>query len=121
MANKSKKKGTAAETRIVKYLLSANIPAKRIALSGSNDKGDIEVEGASVMLEVKAGKQTQNPSRTLVSEWLEQTRTEQENGGWKKAWLVIARHGRSCTDYDCYSTDSGFCWLDQLKTRLQSK
>lgn len=103
MANPSKAKGTAAETRVVKYLRSFGIQAERKALSGAEDQGDIKVmvRDAELTFEVKAGKQTVNPSRNQLSEWLRQTEIEGRNSGCD-AVLVVARHGKNPQDYDVW-------------------
>lgn len=103
MANPSKKKGTAAETRVVKFLRSFDIQAERRALSGSEDQGDIKVIARDVELvfEVKSGKQTMNPTRNQMDEWIRQTIIEGINAGCD-SMLVVARHGKSPKDYDVW-------------------
>lgn len=105
MVNKSKKKGTEAETRIVKYLASHGIVAERKALTGSNDQGDIKVIafgwGCDLIFEVKSGKQTINPTRVQLDEWMRQTITEGHNAD-SSALLVIARYGKNPADYDVW-------------------
>ena len=44
--NKSKQKGTRAETKVVRYLEDHGIKARRKALAGSKDEGDIEIYDA---------------------------------------------------------------------------
>lgn len=119
MVNKPKKKGTAAETRIVNYLLKSGLHAGRVVLSGSKDQGDIHIRGGhgciTCVLEVKAGKQTLNVSRKLKDDWLEQTRVEGENSGMNRAVLVIARHGSQVKDYHVWSSDGHRFWyLDEF-------
>lgn len=43
MANKSKAKGTAAETAIVNFVKERGFPARRIALAGTDDQSDVVV------------------------------------------------------------------------------
>lgn len=111
MANKNKAKGTAAETRVVKFLKEYGIDANRKALTGNKDCGDIDVNlgiDSVYMLEVKSGKQTANPNRTQLDEWMNQTKVERLNTLEKYEHrivlcaLVIARHGRSVKDYDVW-------------------
>ena len=124
MANKSKQKGTAAETRIVNYLLAAGITADRQPLRGNGDQGDIIVtpppssEHSHIILEVKAGKQTQNYSRLEKKFWLKQTKVEARNAGLK-GYLVIAKYGANIKDYEVWS-ESGyhFWYLDEFVTSL---
>lgn len=79
MTNKSKAKGTRGETRVVNYLRKHGFDAKRIALHGSKDMGDIEVGTGSHILEVKAGNQAKNVSRKKLEEWRSQTLAEEAN------------------------------------------
>ena len=103
MGNKNKAKGTRAETSVVKFLASEGIQAKRKALTGSKDCGDIEVIGLAglpvCILEVKAGKQTENPNRSQMTDWLMQAATEEANSGLP-CILVVVRYRRAIKDAD---------------------
>lgn len=115
--NKSKAKGTRAETRVVRYLAALGIKAERRALSGSADNGDIKVTigDKEYTLEVKAGKQTENPSRSQFQEWMTQTRIEATNARCSAA-LVIVRYRRALKDAEVYIPEEGritFCYLDE--------
>ena len=101
--NRSKQKGTRGETQVVKYLTACGLSAERRALSGAADQGDIKftVGDYEMTLEVKAGKQTENPSRAQLTEWLRQTVVEGENAGCDAA-LVVVRHRRSMKDAEVY-------------------
>lgn len=104
MANPSKQKGTRAETNVVRFLNNHGVEAARKALAGSFDKGDIELtlpSGVKRTLEVKAGKQTNNPSRTQLEEWLRQARVEEQNSGTLCA-LCIVRYNRKLKDADVF-------------------
>lgn len=120
MANRSKQKGTRAETKVVKALLEAGLSAERRPLKGSKDEGDVIVEDQFI-LEVKAGKQTANYSRTQKEEWLRQTREEKRNSG-KTAFLVIVRYNRRLQDAEVW-TDDGCCffWFDVFIRQLKIK
>lgn len=111
MANKSKAKGTAAETRVVKYLANYGIQAERRALSGAEDKGDIKLIDEDIILEVKGGKMTANPSRSQLTEWMGEAAIEGTNSKCYP-YLVVARHGKNPKDYDVWTTDSsnGSTW-----------
>lgn len=125
--SKAKAKGTRAETNVVRYLESFGIKARRKALAGSNDQGDIEMYDASrlfepVMIEVKAGKQTANPNRTQLEEWLRQSWKEAENSESPIGVLVVVRYQRKLKDADVwvqgYDADGCFgvrhLWLDEF-------
>ena len=101
MANKNKAKGTRAESRVVKYLKSQGIKAKRKSLSGSNDEGDIELPDWDICLEVKTGKQTANYNRAQLNEWLRQTYKEGMNA-FQLPFLVIVRYNRKIEDAEVW-------------------
>ena len=71
----SKRKGTAAETAIVRCLVEAGWPhAERRALIGAHDKGDVAgIPG--VVIEAK------NCSRDELPAWLREAETERANAG----------------------------------------
>lgn len=109
MANPSKKKGTAAETKVVKYLQSKGLNAKRKALAGKDDEGDIDLLnnfGCRVTLEVKTGKMTANYSRSQLSEWLRQAEVEGNNAHTYSA-LVIVRYNRRIEDAEVWLINDG--------------
>ena len=105
MANKSKAKGTRAETKVVKYLEENGFTARRQALAGSDDKGDIEAYAPNskekLIIEVKAGKQTSAPNRTQIEDWCKQAVTESLNADGCPV-LVVVRYNRSLEDADVY-------------------
>ena len=123
MVNKAKAKGTAAETRVVNFLLAAGLQAQRVVMKGAHDQGDIHLIGPpaappgvlSCILEVKGGQQTLNTSRKLRQDWLDETRTEATNVGSVRGFLIIARHGASVPDYHVWD-ESGhkFWYLDEF-------
>ena len=123
MANKNKAKGTRAESRVVKYLESHGIKARRKALSGSKDEGDVELPELNCCLEVKTGKMTANYSRSQLEEWFEQTSIEEKNSG-QPCYLVIVRYRRKIEDaevwYPCWTGDKAIFqylndWCEQIK------
>lgn len=115
MANKNKAKGTRAETKVVKFLESYGFKARRKALTGSKDEGDVELFDAPrlyrpITIEVKAGKQTANPNRTQLEEWLRQAREEAANSG-QTCVLCVVRYNRKLKDADVYfqyEDDNGY-------------
>ena len=114
MSNKSKAKGTRAESSIVKYLVSHGIKAERRALHGKADIGDILVND-ELVIEVKAGQQTAAPSRTQMTEWLNQTIVEGENCG-SPAVLCVVRDRRKIEDAEIWIPEGGelkFMYLDK--------
>lgn len=100
--NKSKNKGTAGETAVVKYLVDHDVSAQRRALHGNADLGDIEImKPCRMILEVKSGQQTNNPSRSQLDEWCRQTAVEGANAHLPSA-LVVKRYRKAIKDCDVY-------------------
>ena len=104
--SKSKAIGTRGETTLVRFFESYGFKARRKALTGSKDEGDVELYWAPrlsepVCFEVKSGKQTANPSRAQLEEWLKQARVEAENSG-QRCMLVVLRYRRRTKDADVY-------------------
>lgn len=129
MANPSKKKGTRAETAVVRFLEERGWSAKRQPLSGNKDKGDIlatSPRGESFVIEVKSGKQCASPSRKQLLEWMEQAKVEARNN-WpgrsytENKWiLVVVRYNRRLCDADVYCMNGNrkveYCWLDEINS-----
>lgn len=86
--NKSKIKGTAFESRVVKYLVERGfIYAERRALQGTNDKGDVSgIPG--VVIECK------NQAQITLAAWMDETLTEQANAKAPVAFCVFPRRNR---------------------------
>lgn len=119
MVNKAKAKGTAGETRVVRFLHEHGFAASRVVMKGSKDQGDIHVDGPlgqpAIILEVKSGQQTQNVSRKQREDWLKETEVEGRNAGTPYAYLVVAKHRSPVHDYHVWSSDgSRFWYLDQF-------
>lgn len=94
--SKSKDIGTWTETSTVNLLHDMGFSkAHRRELKGRKDVGDIDViPGADLlMIEVKGGKAAEQASRNQIEDWLQETWTEQENGGFAHAFLVTKRAG----------------------------
>lgn len=91
MTNPPKKKGTATETAVVRYLRTAGWPgAERRALTGVLDEGDI-TGTPGLAWEVKARKSV--PSDLVIDEWMTETETERRNAGVELGVLVVRRPG----------------------------
>ena len=75
--NRSKQKGTAAETAVANYLVRRGVVAHRAPLHGSSDKGDIWAmptrRGYRIVVQVKAGEQAVKPSIAQVEAWQRET------------------------------------------------
>lgn len=102
MTNPSKKRGTAAESALVRWARDNGFPhARRKALEGANDAGDVELVpdqpryAGAVVLEVKAvaTAATGQPPPALLAAWLDETERERANAGADFAALVVKRRG----------------------------
>ena len=83
----SKRKGTAAETALVKYLREKGFgQAERRALAGNHDKGDIAGAG-QLTWEVK------NHGTYKLAEWLTELEIEKENNGTEHGVVVAKPRG----------------------------
>ncbi len=124
MGNTSKAIGTNAETKVVRFLEDNGIHAVRKVLHGSKDEGDLLVSlpsGIDVTFEVKGGKQTWNPNRTLMDEWLRQAEVESKNSG-TICYLCVAKYRKQIKDYDLWLVKDGMRyhwfldeWCDWIK------
>lgn len=100
MTNRSKNRGTAWETAVVKYLRENGFPgAERRALSGSNDKGDITV-CPGIIAECKDWADYGDGD---VADWWKQTATERKNANAAIGLLVVKRAYRP--------TGMAWCWM----------
>ena len=96
MSNPSKDKGTAAETAVVRLATAMGIPAKRVALAGAADQGDVwlwpEGDGARVVVEVKS--RTKAWTWTEVQKWWAEAEAESLRvPNCDVALLVVKRPG----------------------------
>jgi hypothetical protein len=108
MVNRSKTKGTSAETAIVRYLKDNGAPhAERRALNGIHDRGDI-AGIIGICIEVK------NCARDQLPQWIDETVAE---GITDNAQIAVCWHKRRGT------TDPGKWFVtmtgDQLITVLR--
>jgi hypothetical protein len=91
MVNRSKDKGTAAESAVAEYLRNHGWPwAERRALNGSTDKGDI-TGTPGIVWEVKAARDIK------MAEWMAETVVERVNARAEHGVLVIKPRGYGTT------------------------
>ena len=96
--SRSKAIGTAAETAVTRYANSLGIPARRVALAGAADHGDVWLwpvgGGARVCVEVKAGAKAAAPSWLLLEQWQAEAELESSRvNDCDVAVLVCKRRG----------------------------
>lgn len=93
--SKSKAKGTAFETAVVRFLQWNGFPhAERAPLAGNKDRGDI-TGTPGIVWECK------NAKTIRLAEWSDETETEAGNADADFGILVIKRprHGNAATAY----------------------
>lgn len=99
--SRSKQKGTAAETEVVRYLKNfCNLEVMRNPPQGQNDKGDIYVGGLPLVIEVK------NCARMELSEWLKEAAAERNNASADVGVVWHKKRGKSSAE-DWFVTMSG--------------
>jgi hypothetical protein len=92
MVNRSKQKGTRAESGVVNYARTFGYPwADRQPLRGSLDQGDVLL-CPGLVAEVKAGKAAWDASDNQIAAWLDETLREKKNAKADYALLVVARY-----------------------------
>ena len=114
MANKSKAIGTTFESACVKKFTSKGFDARRLALGGSDDRGDVEliVNEKTFCIECKAVKYW---ARGHIAEWRRQAVTESVN--YSKTYnkvatpvLIVKQYGKSLNDAFVHMPRYGGGW-----------
>lgn len=110
--SKSKDKGTREETAVVTFLNDHGIRARRMALSGAKDKGDVELLDFPIIIEVK------NRARVNLNEYVDEANGEAVNAG---AAIGVAWHKRirKGSPGDHFVTMDGYTFL-KLLDRIKS-
>lgn len=88
--NGPKKKGTAFETALVDHINAAGFPARRVALAGSADCGDVHVVDGDGDLHVIEAK---NRKGYAIAEAVDQAKREAANAGSTFPVAVLKRNG----------------------------
>jgi hypothetical protein len=92
MTNPPKHRGTAAETAAVRYLLAHGVDAKRVALKGNKDEGDLHILGGRIVAEVKSRRTWQSPAQ--LDKWMAEADKEASRvDGCDVAALIVKRPG----------------------------
>ncbi len=108
MTNRSKTKGTQAETAIVNTLIAAGAPhAERRALQGALDKGDIAgLPGICI--------ESKNVAQMALAQWMKETVAEGINA---HADIAVCWHKKrgSTNPLDWYVTMTGAQFIDVLR------
>lgn len=97
MSNKSKQRGTAAETAVVRAARTRGFPhADRLALTGNKDRGDVRLTTgltAGVVIEVKGGQMARSHTDRMVEAWLDETAVAKSHTRADVSFLVVQRAG----------------------------
>ena len=94
MGNKHKAKGTSFETLLVNYLKEQGFPhARRTALAGENDAGDIHGVVQHITL-AEVAIQAKNQKAFKLSEWLNDTVKQASKLHMGVPLLVVKRPGK---------------------------
>ena len=106
--NRSKIKGTSAETAVVNYMRGEGFPhAERRALAGNSDRGDLAgVPG--LVVEIK------NCAKTELAAWVDEARIEQANDRADLGVVWHKRRGKG-SPADWFVTMSGAQFADILR------
>ncbi len=88
MSNRAKQKGTSWETAIVNWLNERGLRARRLALAGAKDEGDIEVQAWGLHLEAK------NCRQLSLAQWVAEADVETDNAG-RHVVVVAKRVGKT--------------------------
>jgi len=106
--NRSKIKGTSAETAVVNYMRGEGFPhAERRALAGNSDRGDLAgVPG--LVVEIK------NCAKTELAAWVDEARIEQTNDRADLGVVWHKRRGKG-SPADWFVTMSGAQFTDILR------
>jgi hypothetical protein len=111
MVNRPKAIGTAAETAVVRYLITAGFPqAERRALRGTYDFGDI-TGTPGLVWEVKGGEAAKTASDNQVVEWLHETEREQHNANAQVGVLVVQRRQKNVSAWWAVMWADVFTWM----------
>jgi 23S rRNA G2069 N7-methylase RlmK/C1962 C5-methylase RlmI len=123
--NKSKQKGTAFETKLVKLFKEHGVKAERLPLNGAADQGDICVTYSNGKVQIIEAKSHKSFTRKDQRAWLKQAEKEGENYrethkdlDYIYPILIIDQYGKSLgSSLVCY--DKQMMYLDDyIQTQL---
>ena len=90
MTNAPKAKGTKFESAVVAHIIEAGFPARRVALTGAADQGDIHVHDGDGDMHVLEAK---NRKGYAIAEAVDQAKIEAANAGSVFPVSVLKRNG----------------------------
>ena len=112
MANKARRDGTDAETKVKRYAISRGYRyAKLLRQEGAVDKGDVHLgDGYPVCMEVKGGQKAVTQIGTHVREMIVETANSKSETG-----VVIAKKARSADVGEWYAVMPVAMWFDLVE------
>ena len=98
---------------MVKAAHAAGVPARRVALAGAADLGDVHLYDGRVVVEVKGGRQCERPSWQQLTAWWAQAEEEAARvPAADMAVLVVRRFGSGdAADWHAYVRVDELLWL----------
>lgn len=111
--NRSKAKGTAVESAVVKEFIANGIHATRPALRGAGDVGDVHVAYGRAVIECKGGEAAHRASWNLLAAWWQETESEAFRvGECDIAVLVVKRKGSGkARDWRAFVRIDEYLWV----------
>jgi hypothetical protein len=111
-------KGTRAESAVVTWAKSNGFwDSDRLTKTGALDRGDVRIKDR-VMVQVKDGYTTREPTDFMIGQWLEAVDKQQRHGQWEIALLVHKKPGHTNPDmWRWYVTGRTFARLVEASPR----
>jgi hypothetical protein len=112
--NRSKARGTAAETAVVRAARPRGFPwADRSALHGRLDIGDVNL-CPGVILEIKGGDMARRATDLDIERWLNETEIERANAGAEVGLLVVQRPHVGAINAHRWHVHARLGWIAEL-------
>lgn len=120
MANPSKDAGTRQESNICKVLnaFAGREIARRVALNGNKDKGDLRIEIGAFVITGESKYSKRYPSEGNIEKFKEQTVKENIHAGQDGGVLFINVPGRSINRLECWLQRSTHCKLEMQRVGI---
>lgn len=112
MANKARRDGTDAETKVKRYAISRGYRhAKLLRQAGALDEGDVHLgDGYPVCVEVKGGQKAVTQIGSHVNEMTVEIRNSHSETG-----VVIAKRARSANVEEWFAVMPVAMWFDLIE------
>jgi hypothetical protein len=114
MTNPPRKKGTAAESAVVRELTAHDIDAARVTLHGNKDRGDVFIRLGKYLVTVEVKSYKSWASARQIEKWLDDADLECLNADADASILIVKRPGSGAAnagDWLCYMRADEWEWL----------